>query len=201
MSASLRSSINPQNLYPPTLNDPNVILQIHLGQRRQAFTLPHAYNIFKINFANEANRLGFDDKFLINREASLYWARATYQEKRHYSQLAGVVQSFYYQRNAYISRNISRSFHVGLPTRLLMTNINHATLPPTPLLNVTPLPPTRSLPHGQPVQQNQNPPGRNNNNNNNLTSTNNTLGDDINNGFAFNGDNGFDMCSLDPWAN
>ncbi|CAG8443327.1 13460_t:CDS:2 [Funneliformis caledonium] len=151
MSASLRSSINPQNLFPPTLDDPNVILQIHLGQRRQAFTLPHAYNIFKINFANEANRLG--------------------------------------------------SFHVGLPTRLLMTNINHATLPPTPILNVTPLPPTRSLPHGQPVQQNQNPAGRNNNNNNNLTSTNNTLGDDINNGFAFNGDNGFDKCSLDPWAN
>ncbi|CAI2162617.1 7086_t:CDS:1 [Funneliformis geosporum] len=180
------------------LGDPIVILQIHNGHRSQA---PHAYYIFKINFANEANRLGFYDRILIDCEASLYWARATFQQRQHYCRLANVVLGLHYQRNAYNSRNISRSFHVVLPTRLLMTNNNHATLP-NPTLNVIPIPPTRSLPHGQPIQQNQNPPGRNNNNQNNLSSsTNNTLGDDINNGFAFIGDNGFDMCSLDPWAN
>ncbi|RIA83439.1 hypothetical protein C1645_880497 [Glomus cerebriforme] len=171
----LRNRINSGNIFPPIYRNPTELLRLYLGLRRRVLKPPSIYDIFKINFTKEAERLGFNDQFLINHEANYSWTYATRQQRQHYNQLTRDVQNLYSQINArnYYSRN-SRSYQVVSSARLSTNNVN-VTSPTRMSVNI-----------------------RNNNNLNSLLND-NIFGDTFNDGIAFNSDNEFDMTFLNPW--
>ncbi|GBC04507.1 hypothetical protein RclHR1_05700002 [Rhizophagus clarus] len=122
-NTSLRSTINQGNIFPPVHRNPDELLQLYLNSRRRVSKPPSIYDIFKINFAKEAKRLGFNDQLLINHEANFFWTYATRQQRQQYTQLSRGVQRLYFQRDVrhYYSRINSRPYHIISSVRLIRT--------------------------------------------------------------------------------
>jgi hypothetical protein len=125
-TTTLRNRINRRNIFPPAYRNPNELLQSYLNSRRRITKPPSMYDIFKINFAKEAKRLGFSDQLLINHEANFFWTYATNQQRQQYTQLSREVQSFYFQSNAryHYSRINSRPYHIISSVRLMTNNMD-----------------------------------------------------------------------------
>ncbi|RGB32267.1 hypothetical protein C1646_816762 [Rhizophagus diaphanus] len=128
----LRNGINRGNIFPPVYRNPNELLQLYLNSRRHLTKPPSMYDIFRINFAKEAKRLGFNNRLLINHEANFFWTYATRQQRQQYTQLSHEVQSLYFQSDAkyYYSRKNSRPYHIVSSVHLMTNNTNVNFHPP-----------------------------------------------------------------------
>src|SRR5947208_439297 len=122
----LRNRINRGNIFPPVYRNPNELLQLYLNSRRRVAKAPSIYDIFKIHFAKEAKRLGFNDQLLINHEANFFWTYATRQQRQQYIQLSREVRILYSHRDARYcySRINSRPYHVFPSVRIMTNNMN-----------------------------------------------------------------------------
>ncbi|CAG8535762.1 7956_t:CDS:2 [Dentiscutata erythropus] len=78
-----------QNIFPPSLNDPNVILnELPRHFNSQSVT---AYGVFKMNVHKEAQRLGVGNNTEINAVVSKMWNSASPADKNQYCVLASAT--------------------------------------------------------------------------------------------------------------
>jgi hypothetical protein len=94
---TLAFSLERNNIFPPVLNDPNIILQNKrpISQRKRP---PNAFFICRMNVQKEVTRNDFNLKYnmrIVSKAASILWNSASPEEKIQYFLIANTVKELY----------------------------------------------------------------------------------------------------------
>lgn|SRR5256885_11645337 len=114
----LALNLDRNNIFPPLLNDPKIILQ----NKRQRKRAPNAFFICRMNVQKEVTRYGIKYNMrIVSKAASILWSRATPEEKHQYVIIANMVKELYSNPTIENSYNPYYSFQLTSQSHSIIT--------------------------------------------------------------------------------
>jgi hypothetical protein len=93
---ALIDKLDRNNIFPPLLNDPEMIISNKRSKLKARKRTPNAFFICRMNVQNEVTHknLNFNMR-IISKTASILWKNASDEEKYEYKILAGIVKDLH----------------------------------------------------------------------------------------------------------
>lgn len=109
---SLVYKLNRKNIFPPLINDPEMIISKRRKTNKIRKRTPNSFIICRLNVHNEVMRKGLNANMrIISKTTSLLWKNASSNEKYEYTKLAELIKKYSEIKNNQESNNVFNHYH------------------------------------------------------------------------------------------